>query len=347
MDKQYLDKWISKKIGLPELNKLTRNDITTYQYISLINTVNNAIEKSSFYKDLYQGIDISDELKSLSDITKLPFIDENTIANKGTQMSCVPASQISRIVTMETSGSTGIAKRVFFTLEDQELMIDFVHHGMAPMVGEGEIFLILMPCERTGSVGDLVRIGLERNGTETIPYGILPFDGSDDESILRMMKEKDVKSILATPNTAFRLALLAEKMADELSPFEMKSILLSGDYVTDEQIERIKQTWNCKVFEHYGMTESGLGGAVSCPECVGYHPREADLYYEIINPLTGEVVPDGTEGELVFTTLTRTAMPLIRFRTGDYSSWITDPCPCGSVLKRLSRVGSRKAIKRY
>ena len=343
MKNLYFDNWIHGKIGLNEGDVLTRNNLSSYQLDSLVNTIRFAKENSSFYSDLYKNINPDRDITILSDISKLPFIDEQTLQNTGQGMSCVPASQVSRIVTMETSGSTGTPKRIFFTPEDQELMIDFVHHCIAPIAGEGDIFLILMPCEIPGSVGDLVRIGLERRGAKTIPYGILPFDGSSDEELLKMMKGKGVKSMLATPSAAFRLALSAEKAPQ----FEMKSILLSGEYVTDEMIEKMESAWNCKVFEHYGMTESGLGGAVACTSHVGYHPREADLLYEIINPTSGEVLPDGEYGELVFTTLTRKAMPFIRFRTGDFSSFITEPCPCGSVLRRLSRVGSRKVIKGY
>ena len=86
---------------------------------------------------------------------------------------------------------------------------------------------------------------------------------------------------------------------------------------------------------------------MACRERAGYHPREADLFFEIVDPSTGEVLPDGVPGEIVFTTLTRRAMPLIRYRTGDFSRWIPEPCPCGSVLKRLGKVGDRAERKSY
>jgi phenylacetate-coenzyme A ligase PaaK-like adenylate-forming protein len=95
------------------------------------------------------------------------------------------------------------------------------------------------------------------------------------------------------------------------------------------------------------MTEMGLGGAMACEERVGYHPREADLIFEIIDPQTGGPLPEGEVGEVVFTTLTRAAMPLIRYRTGDLSRWIPGNCPCGSVLKRLDRIADRKLVKGY
>ena len=108
---------------------------------------------------------------------------------------------------------------------------------------------------------------------------------------------------------------------------------------------QIEAAWGCKVFEHYGMTEMGLGGAVSCGFLEGCHIRESDLYLEIIDPKPGQVLPEGKEGEVVFTTLTRKGMPFIRYRTGDWSSFIPEPCQCGSILKRISRVGDRNMKK--
>jgi hypothetical protein len=102
-----------------------------------------------------------------------------------------------------------------------------------------------------------------------------------------------------------------------------------------------EEAWGCRVFNHYGMTEMGLGGGVECAALAGYHLREADLLFEVVDPESGEVLPEGEEGEVVFTTLTRRGMPLIRYRTGDIARFIPEPCPCGTVLKRLSPVKDR------
>jgi phenylacetate-CoA ligase len=93
----------------------------------------------------------------------------------------------------------------------------------------------------------------------------------------------------------------------------------------------------------YGMTEMVFGGAVQCEARSGYHMREADLYFEIVDPVRGHSVPDGEIGEIVFTTLTRIGMPLIRYRTGDLSRFIPEPCPCGSSLRRLDKIAGRIA----
>ena len=249
-------------------------------------------------------------------------------------MLCVSQREISRIVTMETSGTTGKPKRIYFTEEDQQLTVDFFHHGMKLIVDETDVVMILMPCERPGSIGTLLKEGLEKSGVKVIPYG-LP-DGTDSEKILSIMEAEGVTNCVALPT---QLSQIAKKAAGYKIP--MRSVLLSAEYVSEESCRIISDAWDCKVFEHYGMTEMGLGCAVHCQELEGFHIRECDLYIEIIDPDTGEVLPDGEEGEVVFTTLTRKGMPFIRYRTGDRSSITDKQCACGSVLKSMTRVGER------
>jgi phenylacetate-coenzyme A ligase PaaK-like adenylate-forming protein len=117
--------------------------------------------------------------------------------------------------------------------------------------------------------------------------------------------------------------------------------LLSTDYVPAAIVRGLERIWGCQVFNHYGATEMGLGGGVECEAHRGHHLREADMLFEIVNPETGEPVSDGEYGEVVFTTLTRCGMPLIRYRMGDRSRFIVGECPCGTKLRTLERVRGR------
>lgn len=328
---KYLDIWTARKLGIQEL---TRTAIEEYQLYKIRETVNWAVNHSPFYKALYG----TSSIESLEDFRKLPFTRPQDVCEHDMDMVCAPQSEISRIVTMETSGTTGAPKRIYFTEEDQELTADFFHNGMQLLVDSSDTVMILMPGRRPGSIGDLLKKGLERFDVKVIAYG-LP-DGSDDEEILRIMEQEKVTCAVAL---ATQLSALAQKAADYSIP--MRTVLLSAEYVSEESRKTIEEAWHCKIFEHYGMTEMGLGCAVSCPQLEGCHIRESDLYLEIIDPQTGEVLPDGEEGEVVFTTLTRKGMPFIRYRTGDWSSFFTQPCECGSLLRRLSRVGDRKQKK--
>jgi len=132
--------------------------------------------------------------------------------------------------------------------------------------------------------------------------------------------------------------LAKHEKANRIPEGRISSILLSADYVPSSLVNELQQVWACKVFGHYGTTEMGLGGGVECEALDGYHLREAELLFEVVDPLSGRPVPCGQVGEIVFTTLTRNAMPLIRYRTGDYSRFVPEPCPCGTVLRRLDKI---------
>jgi phenylacetate-coenzyme A ligase PaaK-like adenylate-forming protein len=123
----------------------------------------------------------------------------------------------------------------------------------------------------------------------------------------------------------------------EIFKNRIKKVLLSTDYVPEVLINELTRKYGCRVFTHYGSSEMGYGGGVECAALNGYHVREADLYFEIINPDTGEPVKDGEYGEIVFTTLTRQAMPLIRYRTGDIGLFSRGSCDCGTFLRTMKR----------
>lgn len=329
--KLYLDLWTCRKLSV---EKLTRKALEDWQLSKIRETFEWAVSRSHFYAELYKGM----KADTWEDFRQLPFTSPEDVCARGLEMVCVSQSEISRIVTMQTSGTTGLPKRIYFTEEDQELTTDFFHNGMRLMADASDTVMILMPCRRPGSIGELLKRGVERFGAKVVPYG-LP-DGSDYERILKIMEEAGVTCAVALPT---HLAALARQAKGFRIP--LKTALLSAEYVSGESRQAIQDAWNCRIFEHYGMTEMGLGCAVSCPALEGCHIREADLYLEIIDPKTGEVLPDGQEGEIVFTTLTRRGMPFLRYRTGDRSRFLVEPCACGSILKRISRVGDRQMAK--
>ncbi|MDR1726323.1 MAG: AMP-binding protein [Acidobacteriota bacterium] len=350
MAEQVVDGWIARKIGLPAGVPLSRPALEAWQARKLREVVAYVAARSAFHRRRLAGFDIEAEIRSVADVAKLPFTTPEDLTAHGAAMACLSASRISRVVTLPTTGTTGDPKRVYFTEADQELMTDYIHHGLQVMVRPGDVFLILFPCERPGSVGDLVRRGIERIGARGVPVGPIPLDGSRDAEVLDVMRREGVSTGVATAATAARLARKSAALvpgAGEGVRANMRTILLSAQYAPDEDVRAIESHWDCLAYEHYGMTEMGLGGAMACRERVGYHPREADILFEVIDPATGEVLPDGESGEIVFTTLTREAMPFVRYRTGDRSRWLPGGCPCGSVLKRLGKVGDRVGHKAY
>lgn len=204
---------------------------------------------------------------------------------------------------------------------------------MSTFTGAGDRVLILLPGDRPGSVGDLLATALPRLGAVGIKHGPV----RDAALTLAVMAEEKVTGLVGLPTQVLALArhLQARRM-----PPTLQTVLLPADHVPEAIKAVVERVWGCQVYNHYGMTEMGLGGGVECQARRGYHLREADLYVEIINPHTGRPASEGETGEMVFTTLTRRGMPLIRYRTGDLSRFIPGGCPCGTILKTLARVKS-------
>jgi phenylacetate-coenzyme A ligase PaaK-like adenylate-forming protein len=157
------------------------------------------------------------------------------------------------------------------------------------------------------------------------------------------MESEGVNGVVGVPTQV--LALVRNEGMKESNGLRLKSALLTMDHVPQAIVRAVETSWGCKVYNHYGMTEMGLGGGVECQARRGYHLREADLYLEVVDPTDGRTVPEGEYGEVVFTTLTRRGMPLIRYRTGDISRFIPGDCPCGTVLRTLETVRGRVGNK--
>lgn len=321
-----LNEWISQKIGSGR--NFSPEALAAYQLQKLQETLDLTRQKSPFYRQRLAGC--PQKLTRLEELAEFPFTTAQDIREQGLQMLCVSQDEIQRVVTLDTTGTSGEPKRIFFTPADQELTVDFFHIGMSTFTVPGDRVLILLPCERPGSVGDLLATGLERMGAIPIKHGVV----KEPNSTLKLIREQRVNVIVGIPVQVLGLARLSEGL-------KLKSVLLSTDHVPDAIVTGIESKWQCRVFNHYGMTEMGLGGGVECEAHRGYHLREADLYFEVIDPQSGQPLKEGETGEVVFTTLTRQGMPLIRYRTGDLSRFLPGTCPCGTNLKTLAKIKTR------
>ncbi len=329
MKKTLLDDWIAERLGAARA-VLSRKLIEHIQLERLRETIGWVKTRSRFYRDHLAGFS-ADDLNRLEDLRNLPFTSAEEIRRQPQRFLCVSQSEVSRVVTLQTSGTTGDPKRVFFTVEDQERTIDFFHHGMSTLVGPGDRVLILMPGTHPGSVGDLLVKGLGRLGAVGVPHGPV----RDVPETLRIMHDQRIDALVGIP---VQVLGLCRQSGGSAAP---RAVLLSADYVPEAVSRELRHTWNCEVFAHYGMTEMGFGGGVECAARRGYHLREADFHFEVVNPRTGAPMESGETGEVVFTTLTRRGMPLVRYRTGDISRFLPGPCPCGSTLKTLEKVAGR------
>lgn len=327
MPDRLLEAWCAAKIGRPG-SQLERTALAGYQLERLNATLHLARAKSPFYRRHLTAA--PPELAELHELGTLPFTTAQDIREQGLQFLCVSQDAIRRVVTLDSSGTTGSPKRIYFTQADQELTIDFFHAGMATFTDPGDRVLILLPGETPGSVGDLLAIALGRMGAQPIKHGVV----RDVGETLEVMRRERVDGVVGVPYQVHALATYGPGLG-------LKHALLTTDHVPGAIAAAVNNAWGCGVYNHYGMTEMGLGGGVDCAAHRGYHLREADLLFEIVDPVTGLVVPEGTYGEVVFTTLTRTGMPLIRYRTGDRSRFVPGDCGCGTQLLTLERVAGR------
>jgi phenylacetate-coenzyme A ligase PaaK-like adenylate-forming protein len=334
MKKTPLEAWISSRILPAGAGALTPQHIERYQLEKLRQMITYVRQKSPFYRQLLAGVEKPD-FEDLAEFSRLPFTMPADIREQGMRLLCTSQDEIERIVTLQTSGTTGAEKRLFFTSADLELTVDFFRHGMATMVDAGGTVMILLPGERPDSVGDLLSRALTSIGVRPVTWGPLRDLPAARAEILK----HDSPCLVGIPT---QLLALARYTGEGSIPHGwVKNVLLSTDYVPAAIELELERLWGCRVLTHYGMTETGLGGGVECQAGDGYHLREADLFTEIVDPDSGQPVADGACGEVVFTTLTRQGMPLVRYRTGDLARMMTDPCPCGTVLKRLGRVHGR------
>ena len=328
-----LEGWISTKIGMPG-SQLDLEALPAFQLEKLNQTLALVQSRSAFYRRQL-GTDKL-RLSSLAQLSTLPFTTGEHLRAAPFGFLCVRQDDVERIVTLPTSGTTGAPKRIFFTANDQDLTRDFFHWGMSTLVDPGDRVLILLPGQLPGSVGALLKEGLARMDVVGIPHGPV----TEPSRTLQIMAQERVTALVGIPVQVLALAKTWTTLAPRLE-FNLKSVLLSTDCVPDSVVRTVEESWGCAVFNHYGTTEMGLGGGVDCPARTSYHLREADILFEVVDPVTGEPMPDGSPGEVVFTTLTRQAMPLIRYRTGDLSRFVPGPCPCGTGLKRLAHVDQR------
>jgi phenylacetate-CoA ligase len=333
MRKMPLDLWMLRKMGVSG-GTLTHTAVQSYQLAKLRETIAYAQQRSPFYSRLLSKFSARG-IEDLSKISELPFTTAEDIRRDSRQFVALPPHEISRIVTLQTSGTAGCSKRFYFTKEDLDLTVDFFSIGMSILVERGWKVLILLPGDKPDSVGDLLARGLMRMDAEGIVHGPV-------QDIRRSVEEIVTRRIDCLVGIPSQVLSLARSKAGQAIPQGMiKSILLSTDYIPTAIANELACTWDCRVFKHYGTTEMGLGGAVECCAREGYHLREADIFFEIVDPDTGQPLNNGETGEIVFTTLTRKGMPLIRYRTRDISHIIPEQCSCGSITKRIGAVEGR------
>ena len=335
MDLPALDQWLVRRMGWRQNVPPTARDIRQWQLVRLRLMVSHAQVNSPFYARHLAGVDAS-VIQSTEAYSRLPMMTPEDVRSGGEQLLCVSQDEIARVVTLTTSGTTGPPKRIFHTADDLEATVDYFGWGMTNLVGAGQTALVLMPGERPGGVGRLLVDALDRTGARAVTHGVM----HDVNTALDQCLKEDAQCLVGSSAHVNMLASAWEKRG--LSSGKIQSALLCWDAAPNAVVHNVERVFGCRVLRHWGMIETGLGGAVECFPHSGMHLRETDVFMEIVDPDTGTVLSDGEFGEMVVSTPLRFGMPLIRYRTGDMGRILSDRCECKSPLRRLDTQVFRK-----
>jgi phenylacetate-coenzyme A ligase PaaK-like adenylate-forming protein len=321
MKRTNLDSWIETIEGI---SHLTRENLEQLQLQRLNEMLKRLKDRGGFYKDHPERLD------SLADLPKLPFTRAEDLSAHPGKFLLTSQSEVSRVISGATSGTTGPAKRVFYTEKDTEQTIGLFTAGISEMIAAGEKCFIAFPFTGPFGLGDLIAQAVERLGAVPIKAGF----GQSWGEMLALLEETQPETYIGFPVTLLSLIRMYE------GDFPVQRALVSGDACPAGVMAELEKSLGSRLYPHYGSRECGLGGAVTCSSFEGMHLRENHIIPEIIDA-QGNVLPDGAYGELVLTTIGADAMPLIRYRTGDFTR-ILPPCPCGGITKRLDTVSRRE-----
>jgi len=316
---------------------MSRSQLESLQLQRLKETVYRVYQNVPHYRKKFDTLGIRPEnIKTLKDVARLPFTTKNDLRdNYPFGLFAVPQKDLVRIHA--SSGTTGKPVVVGYSKKDMETWTDLVAR-MVTQAGVTRYDVAQIAFSYglfTGGFG--LHYGLERAGAMVVPAS-----GGNTEKQLMLMQDFGTTVLISTPSYALYLAEVAEKMDIDMSQMKLRLGLFGGEPWTNEMRREIERRLSILATDNYGLSEViGPGVAGECEWGIGHHISEDHFLVETIDPVTGEVLEPGQKGELVFTTLTKEAFPVIRFRTKDISVINQEKCVCGRTTARMEKVTGR------
>ncbi|MGB2584003.1 MAG: phenylacetate--CoA ligase [Dehalococcoidia bacterium] len=321
----------------PEHEKMPRKDLEQLQLERLQAKVRVVYEKVPFYRQAFKEKGVTpDDIQTLADLTKLPFTSKLDFRdNYPFGLMAVPHDQVVRIHS--SSGTTGKPIIAPYTQGDIDTWSEIMARTLA--AGGATKDDVIQNAYGyglfTGGLG--FHYGAERLGASVIPTS-----GGNTKRQILLLQDLETTVITCTPSYALILDETAKDMGIDLRDTKLRLGFMGAEPWSEQMRGDIEERLGILAINIYGLTEIiGPGVSVECPYKCGMHIAEDHFLVEVINPETGEQLPYGEEGELVITTLTKEAQPVIRFRTKDIVSLNPEPCDCGRTLVRMSRVTGR------
>ncbi|MCK4322932.1 MAG: phenylacetate--CoA ligase [Armatimonadetes bacterium] len=313
---------------------MPRAEIQQLQLERLQATVNRAARNVAFYERQFEELGIyPEDIQTLDDLQRLPLTQKEDLRDSYPYgMFAVPLREVVRI--HQSSGTTGRPTVVGYTANDLRHWTELVARNLtAGGVTKDDVVQIFFGYGVfTGGFGF-------HHGAEAIGASVIPVSHGDTRRQVEVMRDYRTTVIIGTPHYALRIAAAAGEMKVDPHSLSLRIGLFGGE-VWDETVrQQIEDDLFIEAFDVYGLSEiGGPGVSYECEVRDGLHIAEDQYLVETIDPDSGEVLPPGEEGELVFTTLNKEAMPLLRYRSGDISRLNIELCPCGRTLARMSRI---------
>jgi len=333
-----ISRWHHDHIWDPTHECMDPEQLRQLQLERLQATLNRVYKNVAFYKKRFREIGFvpEDDLTDLDDIKRLPFTSSEDVSNSYPyEMFAVPLREVVRV---HSSSGTMVNPRVVgYTRQDLKTWSNLVARILtsAGVTADDVIQITFGYGMLTGGLGI-------HYGAELIGASVLPTSTGRTERQIKIMKDFRTTVLVSTPSYALVIADRMDELGVDPKTLSLKYVVCAGEPWTEEMRQEIQERLFALVTDNYGISEvMGPGVAGECLERAGMHVQEDHFLAEVIDPSSGEPVPPGELGELVLTTLTKEAFPVIRYRTGDLCRIIETPCACGRTFRRISRIEGR------
>lgn len=316
---------------------MSRDELKQLQLERLQATLNRVFRNVRFYKKSFDAIGfVPEDLDDLASLARLPFTTRQDLSRAYPyEMFAVPLREVVRIHA--SSGTYENPSILGYTANDLKHWGELVARLLtaAGVAREDVVQVAFNYGLFTGAFG--LHYGAEQIGASVVPSSV-----GNTRRQVRILKDYRTTTLVCTPSYALRIAEVIKQMGVDPKTLALKQGLFGGEPWGEEVRRAIEERLYIKAYDNYGLSEvMGPGVAGECPNRAGMHVAEDHFITEIIDPDTSEVLQNGATGELVLTTVTKEAFPVIRFRTGDLASLDDSPCPCGRTLARISRISGR------
>ncbi|MCL6452897.1 MAG: phenylacetate--CoA ligase [Alicyclobacillus sp.] len=320
------------------MESMPRDELQRLQLDRLQATVAHAYARVPLYRRRFEELGVHpDDIRDLTDVVRLPFTVKQDLRDTYPfGMFAVPRSELARIHA--SSGTKGKATVVGYTRGDLEVWAEVVARSIACAGARpGDILHNAYGYGLfTGGLG--LHAGAERLGVTVVPAS-----GGFTRRQVALLQDFGANGLCCTPSYALNIAETMADMGVDRSALQLRYGIFGAEPWTEAMRRRIEEQFGMDALNIYGLSEvMGPGVAMECPEeKAGLHVWEDHFLVEVVDPETGSPLPDGAVGELVFTSLTKQAFPVIRYRTGDLAAMLSEPCRCGRTHRRMSRVKGR------